>query len=260
MISSSSNILILSLNNIAIQAGKIIMRYYKNLQEVSLKDDQSPLTEADLASNSFIMKELKNIDRSVPILSEETLVGWSERKNWNTYWLIDPLDGTKEFINRNGEFTVNIALIDNGIPVFGGIYVPVTDTYYFGIKGEGAFKQVGLGELEVLKVNTNSGNWIAVGSKSHAKPAEKEFYEEIGVKESFSVGSSLKFCMVAEGSADLYYRSGPTMEWDIAAGHAIVTAAGGEVYKNLDCTEVFTYNKEDLLNGAFLATSTKELK
>ena len=136
MISSNSNLLILSLNNIAIQAGKIIMTYYKNLQEISLKDDHSPLTEADLASNSFIMKELKNIDRSVPILSEETLVGWSERKNWNTYWLIDPLDGTKEFINKNNEFTVNISLIKNNLPHLGIIYAPALGCLYYSKKNE----------------------------------------------------------------------------------------------------------------------------
>jgi 3'(2'), 5'-bisphosphate nucleotidase len=151
-------------------------------------------------------------------------------------------------------------LIENGVPIFGGIYVPVRDTYYFGVKGEGAYKKEGIGELKELKVNKNSGDWIAVGSKSHSKPIEKEFYKEIGVKDSISVGSSLKFCMVAEGSADLYYRSGPTMEWDIAAGHAIVRSAGGEVYKDLDCKEVFVYNKESLLNGPFLATSTTKLK
>ena len=155
---------------------------------------------------------------------------------------------------------MNIALIVGGLPVFGGIYVPVKDVYYFGVEGKGAFKREGNGELKQLHVNQKSGDWIAVGSKSHAKPIEKEFYQKIGVKDSFSVGSSLKFCMVAEGSADLYYRSGPTMEWDIAAGHAILRAAGGEVFKGVDCKEVFTYNKQDLLNGPFLATSTTNLK
>jgi|MDTF01.1.fsa_nt_gb 3'(2'), 5'-bisphosphate nucleotidase len=243
-------------------AGDEILKIYNSdkANVVDHKTDDSPLTLADIAANKVIILGLEDAF-DYPIISEENeSIPFSERKEFTKFWCVDPLDGTKEFINRNGEFTVNIALIDNGIPVFGGIYVPVTDTYYFGIKDEGAFKQKGSGVLEVLKVNKNSGDWIAVGSKSHAKPAEKEFYQEIGVKESFSVGSSLKFCMVAEGSADLYYRSGPTMEWDIAAGHAIVTAAGGEVYKDLDCTEVFTYNKVDLLNGAFLATSTKELK
>ncbi len=244
------------------EAGDKIIEIYNSDQSnvVDHKADDSPLTLADIASNNEIVKGLKaNFD--YPIISEELEnADYSARKDFTKFWCVDPLDGTKEFINRNGEFTVNIALIEDGVPTFGGIYVPVKDTYYFGIKGEGAFKKEGEGELKELKVNQNSGDWIAVGSKSHAKPAEKEFYEEIGVKESFSVGSSLKFCMVAEGSADLYYRSGPTMEWDIAAGHAIVRAAGGEVYKDLECKEVFTYNKENLLNGPFLATSTTKLK
>jgi 3'(2'), 5'-bisphosphate nucleotidase len=244
------------------EAGAEILRIYNSDQAnvVDHKADDSPLTLADIAANEVIVSGLE-LAFNIPIISEENeSIPYSERKDFTKFWCVDPLDGTKEFINRNGEFTVNIALIENGIPVFGGIYVPVTDVYYFGIKGEGAFKQVGSGELETLKVNSNSSDWIAVGSKSHAKPEEKEFYQEIGVKESFSVGSSLKFCMVAEGSADLYFRSGPTMEWDIAAGHAIVSGAGGEVYKDLECKEVFTYNKEDLLNGSFLATSTTKLK
>lgn len=243
-------------------AGAEILKIYNSDQPnlVDHKADDSPLTLADLAANDIIISGLE-LAFDIPIVSEENeSIPFSERKYFSKFWCVDPLDGTKEFINRNGEFTVNIALIENGIPIFGAIYVPVSDIYYFGIKGEGAYKQFGSGELETLKVNTNSSDWIAVGSKSHAKPEEKEFYQEIGVKKSFSVGSSLKFCMVAEGSADLYFRSGPTMEWDIAAGHAIVSAAGGEVYKDLNCEEVFTYNKENLLNGAFLATSTTKLK
>lgn len=244
------------------EAGDEILKIYNSDQSnvVDHKADDSPLTLADVASNKVIVDSLKK-EFDYPIISEEIEgVPFDERKDFEKFWCVDPLDGTKEFINRNGEFTVNIALIENGVPVFGGIYVPVTETYYFGIHGEGAFKAVGTSDLQPIRVNENSKDWIAVGSKSHAKPAEKEFYEEIGVKEAFSVGSSLKFCMVAEGSADLYYRSGPTMEWDIAAGHAIVRGAGGEVYQDLNCTKVFTYNKENLLNGPFLATSTTKLK
>ncbi|MFT4899930.1 MAG: 3'(2'), 5'-bisphosphate nucleotidase [Flavobacteriales bacterium] len=244
------------------EAGDEILKIYNSDQStvVDHKADNSPLTLADVASNDVIIKALEsNFD--YPIISEENEgIPFDKRKDFDKFWCVDPLDGTKEFINRNGEFTVNIALIEKGVPVFGGIYVPVTETYYFGIHGEAAYKKVANGSLKKINVNQNSKGWIAVGSKSHAKPVEKEFYKEIGVKESFSVGSSLKFCMVAEGSADLYYRSGPTMEWDIAAGHAIVRAAGGEVYQDLDCKDVFTYNKEDLLNGPFLATSTTKLK
>jgi 3'(2'), 5'-bisphosphate nucleotidase len=245
-------------------AGDEILKIYDSeadFSKVDFKADDSPLTKADIASNQVIISALQSQFSEIPIISEEKEnVDYSERKDYSKFWCVDPLDGTKEFINRNGEFTVNIALIENNVPVFGGIYVPVKDTYYFGIKGVGAFKQEGGKELLPIKVNRNSGNWIAVGSKSHAKPAEKEFYEKIGVKESFSVGSSLKFCMVAEGSADLYYRSGPTMEWDIAAGHAIVRGAGGEVFQDLDCKKVFEYNKKELLNGPFLCTSVSPLK
>lgn len=244
------------------KAGDKIIEVYNSDEAIVIdhKSDDSPLTLADIASNNEIVQGLEeNFD--FPIISEELEgVPFEKRKHFKQFWCVDPLDGTKEFINRNGEFTVNIALIENGVPTFGGIYVPVKDTFYFGVNGEGAYKQIGDGELKELKVNQNSGDWIAVGSKSHAKRAEKEFYEEIGVKESFSVGSSLKFCMVAEGSADLYYRSGPTMEWDIAAGHAVLRSAGGEVYKDLNCKEVFSYNKKDLLNGPFLATSTTNLR
>ncbi len=244
------------------KAGDKIMGIYNSDKSkvVDYKADDSPLTLADLASNSEIVDGLSN-HFDYPIISEELEnAAYNDRREFEKYWCVDPLDGTKEFINRNGEFTVNIALIENNLPVFGGIYVPDKDVYYFGVNDIGAFKKVGSGELKRLNVNQNTGDWIAVGSKSHAKQAESEFYHEIGVSNSFSVGSSLKFCMVAEGSADLYYRSGPTMEWDIAAGHAILRAAGGEVFKDLDCNEVFTYNKKNLLNGPFLATSTTKLK
>lgn len=258
------NDLIAKIQPVLKAAGDEILKIYsseEDFSKVDFKADDSPLTKADVASNAVIIRELQDNFPDIPIISEEKEnVDYQERSGYQRFWCVDPLDGTKEFINRNGEFTVNIALIENNVPVFGGIYVPVKDTYYFGIKGEGAFKQIGDGALSSIKVNQNSGDWVAVGSKSHAKPAEKEFYEKIGVKESFSVGSSLKFCMVAEGSADLYYRSGPTMEWDIAAGHAIVRGAGGEVFQDLECKNVFEYNKKELLNGPFLCTSVSPIK
>jgi len=262
MISSSSNILILSLNNIAIQAGKIIMRYYKNLQEVSLKDDQSPLTEADLASNSFIMKELKNIDRSVPILSEETLVGWSERKNWNTYWLIDPLDGTKEFINRNGEFTVNIALIENNTPILGVIYAPALSVLYYGSKNNGSFKTTCDAKIDSLsnfiQIKTNekkdSDHFQVFESRSHSNQEFTSWVKNnVHSYDLIKRGSSIKFCEIAEGKADLYPRFGPTSEWDIAAGHIILTEAGGEI-KNVNQNKLKYNLKESLINPHFIAS------
>lgn len=241
------------------EAGKVILDIYNNEEvQVDFKADDSPLTQADTAANEVIVSYLKE-NFLYPIISEEgKQLAFSERKGFETFWLVDPLDGTKEFINRNGEFTVNIALIKNGSPVFGGIYVPVQDTYYFGDIKKGAYKKKGKGELQEITVNDNSKDWIAVGSKSHAKTEEQDFYKKIRVKEVVSVGSSLKFCMIACGQADVYFRSGPTMEWDTAAGHAIVKSAGGEVYKDLEAKEVFTYNKENLLNGSFLCSSNRK--
>lgn len=256
--------LITSIRPILKAAGDKILKIYNSksdFSKIDFKADDSPLTIADTSSNEIIVEKLVELFPDIPIISEEKEnVSHEVRSKYKRFWCVDPLDGTKEFINRNGEFTVNIALIEDNFPVFGGIYVPVKETFYFGLKGEGAYKQIGDSKIEKIQVNAKSGDWIAVGSKSHAKPAEKEFYEEIGVKDSFSVGSSLKFCMVAEGAADLYFRAGPTMEWDIAAGHAVVRGAGGEVYQDLDCSKVFEYNKKDLLNGSFLCTSVDNLR
>ncbi len=197
------------------------------------------------------MEGLHSLKTGCPILSEEeTHASYEQRKSWTTFWLVDPLDGTKEFINRNGEFTVNIALIENGKPTLGAIYVPVTNVMYWGNQ-EGAFIQRGDAAIEPLKVNNSTQNRIAVRSKSHASPEEDVVLKNYDVTDSISVGSSLKFCMVAEGKADVYYRHGPTMEWDIGAGQAILEAAGGKVF--IETTEnPFRYNKENLLNGSFL--------
>ncbi len=239
---------------IAKKAGEKIIEIYNDSElskVVDHKADNSPLTLADKASNKIIMEGLKTLDTDYPILSEEeTHASYNERKNWTTFWLVDPLDGTKEFINRNGEFTVNIALIENGKPILGIIYVPVTDVMYWG-NNKGAFVKRGSASIESLKVNNSLNNRIAVRSKSHASKEEEVVLEKYGVTNSISVGSSLKFCMVAEGKADVYYRHGPTMEWDIGAGQAILEAAGGKVFIETS-DKPFTYNKENLLNGSFL--------
>lgn len=239
---------------IAKKAGEKILEIYNNSEltkVVDYKADNSPLTLADKASNEVIIEGLKALDTPYPILSEESRhAPYDERKDWTTFWLVDPLDGTKEFINRNGEFTVNIALIENGKPVFGVIYVPVKDVMYVG-SAEGAFKQEGGGAMKPIRVNQSSGNRIAVRSKSHASVEEEDVLKKYDVTDSISVGSSLKFCMVAEGKADVYYRHGPTMEWDTGAGQAIVMAAGGQVFQGISQIP-FTYNKENLLNGSFL--------
>jgi len=235
-------------------AGEEILKVYNDPSlsgHVDYKADDSPLTKADLASNQIIMAGLATLEGGFPILSEEEKhQDYATRKDWHTFWLVDPLDGTKEFINRNGEFTVNIALIKDGLPILGVIYVPVKDTLYWGDES-GAYK-IENGVQSQLQVNKSLANRIAVRSKSHASVEEEEVLERYKVVDSISVGSSLKFCMVAEGKADIYYRHGPTMEWDTGAGQAILQAAGGKVYAGATEDTLFTYNKENLLNGSFL--------
>jgi len=251
--------MIQTLISIAKKAGEEILKVYNDPElnsTVDFKSDDSPLTKADIASNRVIIAGLQNIEPAYPILSEEEKhQSYEERQNWQTFWLVDPLDGTKEFINRNGEFTVNIALIRNRKPVMSVIYVPVKDTLYWS-DDTGAYK-VKDGQQIRLSVNNAKANRVAVRSKSHASPEEEEVLKRYDVTDSISVGSSLKFCMVAEGKADLYYRHGPTMEWDIAAGQAIVEGAGGKVYIGDAEHEEFQFNKENLLNGSFLCLGFK---
>ncbi|MEN8247605.1 MAG: 3'(2'),5'-bisphosphate nucleotidase CysQ [Bacteroidota bacterium] len=235
-------------------AGAEILKIYNDPAlsgHVEYKSDDSPLTKADHASNDVIIKGLKELDVDYPILSEEEKQqSYETRKDWKTFWLVDPLDGTKEFINRNGEFTVNIALIKDGLPVLGVIYVPVKDITYWADES-GAYK-IEDGNQTRISINNSKTNRIAVRSKSHASVEEETILEKYNVTDSISVGSSLKFCMVAEGKADIYYRHGPTMEWDTGAGQAILQGAGGKVFKGSKEGELFTYNKENLLNSSFL--------
>ena len=244
------------LTQIVIRAGNEILRIYNDdslSREVDYKSDNSPLTLADKASNDIIVKSLEALFPDIPILSEEEKnIEFSARKKWTRFWLVDPLDGTKEFIKRNGEFTVNIALIENNYPVFGIIYAPVLNNLYIGDRKDGMAFMKGNGSDEVeLKVNRKTSQRVAVGSRSHSSEEEVELLKKYDVVETISIGSSLKFCMVAEGKADIYYRHGPTMEWDTAAGQAIVEAAGGTVI-NMKTGHRFSYNKENLLNGSFL--------
>jgi 3'(2'), 5'-bisphosphate nucleotidase len=242
------------LKNIAREAGEAILAVYNDPQQnsdIDFKADDSPLTKADLASNKVIVAGLQQLSQEYPILSEEEKhQAYEERKHWHTFWLVDPLDGTKEFINRNGEFTVNIALIKDRKPILSVIYVPVHDIMYWADEDK-AWKESSSEQVE-LRVNNSTVNRVAVRSKSHASPEEEAVLEHYGVVDSISVGSSLKFCMVAEGKADVYYRHGPTMEWDTAAGQAILQSAGGKVYFGAEEKEEFRYNKENLLNGSFL--------
>ncbi len=246
---------------IATKAGQEILKIYHDetlSQEIENKADNSPLTLADKASNKVIVNALKENFANIPILSEEEKhVEYSVRSKWNKFWLVDPLDGTKEFIKRNGEFTVNIALIENGYPTLGIIYAPVLDHLYVGNVPENvAYKINKEGVKKDLKINQKASNRIAVGSRSHSSQEEADLLNQYDVKETISVGSSLKFCMVAEGKADIYYRHGPTMEWDTGAGQAIVEAAGGTI-TSIETQQRFKYNKENLLNGSFLVKGFK---
>ena len=218
--------------NIAIQAGIVINTYYKLKTEVSFKEDRSPLTEADLASNKFIINSLSEIDKDIPILSEESLVDWNVRKNWTRYWLVDPLDGTKEFINQNGEFTVNIALIEKNEPIMGVIYAPALSTLYYASKNKGTYKLFCDQKINSLSDSTriitnhkkSSDHFKVFKSRSHSNEEFENWVKDfVDDYELIEKGSSIKFCILAEGKAELYPRFGSTSEWDIAAGHIILT-------------------------------------
>lgn len=253
---------------IAYQAGLEILEVYQKEINVDLKEDKSPLTEADLRSHKVIQNGLEKT--GIPILSEEGRnISFEERKNWKQLWIVDPLDGTKEFIKRNGEFTVNIALVENGQPVLGVVYTPVTAIMYYGIVGFGAYKLENAGahiqqglkniiEASSLLPFEMERPYTVVASRSHMSPETQEFIDEKknehGHVDIQSVGSSLKLCMVAEGLADAYPRFAPTMEWDTAAGQAVVNAMGGKVI-NWKTKNEMKYNRENLLNDWFLVTT-----
>jgi 3'(2'), 5'-bisphosphate nucleotidase len=243
-----------AINQIAQEAGARIMEIYHNedfSQVVDFKADSSPLTIADSEAHRIIEAELQKIYPDIPVLSEEGKhTDYEIRKKWPLYWLVDPLDGTKEFIKRNGEFTVNIALIENNRPVAGVIYAPVPEVLYFAALECGSFKQEQNQEPTPIKVNNKPTNLIAVKSRSHADEAEEKLLSQYPIGGKVAIGSSLKFCLIAEGKADFYYRHGPTMEWDTAAGQAILEIAGGTV-KNL-AGESLPYNKASLVNGSFI--------
>jgi 3'(2'), 5'-bisphosphate nucleotidase len=239
--------------DIARDAGSAIMEIYAGEFSVELKGDASPLTCADRASHRVIADGLTAATPGIPILSEEGGdIPYQERAEWSRFWLVDPLDGTKEFIKRNGEFTVNIALVEDGRVTAGVVYVPAQDTLYFGCLEYGCWKSTdgeNLVPIEVRKADHECGLTVVM-SRSHPSPELAKYLQEIKVAEALPVGSSLKLCVVAEGKADLYPRLGPTMEWDTAAGHAIVEAAGGTVLME-DGTPL-RYNKESLLNPYFI--------
>ncbi len=252
---------IIEVIKISKDAGESILEIYKKMNsDFELKEDKSPLTEADIVSHNIIVKALRILTPDLPILSEEeSEIPFNVRSTWKQYWLIDPLDGTKEFINRNGEFTVNIALIKNNKPILGVIFVPVTNEVFYGYENGGSFYKKGKSKEKKIEVNNNyKKNIRVVSSRSHLNDRLASFLKKIKASKSISIGSSLKFCLIASGKADIYPRFGPTSEWDTAAGHAIVKFAGGSIL-TLKKQEL-TYNtKESLLNPDFIASCNRKM-
>lgn len=237
----------------AIAASEEILKIYETGDfSIEAKSDDSPLTKADKAAHLKIVSFLEKT--GIPILSEEGKdISYQERNDWEYFWMVDPLDGTKEFIKKNGEFTVNIALIHNEEPVLGVVLPPVLDELYWAIKGEGAFKKSSEGEVKILTSKNKLSDHAlkVVASRSHMSPETKEFVETLNEPKIVSKGSSLKFVLVATGEADVYPRFGPTMEWDTAAADVIVREAGGSVVLT-DQKSSLKYNKENLLNPYFI--------
>ncbi|MBI3546485.1 MAG: 3'(2'),5'-bisphosphate nucleotidase CysQ [Gammaproteobacteria bacterium] len=243
-----------TVNAIARAAGVRILEIYEREFKVEQKADRSPLTEADRAAHELISAQLNALTPNIPVLSEESAeIDYATRAAWPRFWLVDPLDGTKEFINRNGEFTVNIALIEDRRAVLGVVYVPVTRVMYFAGDGLGAFKQLGESAAIPIRVRRYAGKQpIVVASRSHAGPETEAFLKSLGEHHVISMGSALKLCLVAEGAADVYPRLGPTMEWDTAAAQCVVEAAGGRVTDMQ--RQALAYNKSSLLNPWFLVS------
>ena len=234
------------------KAGDKILQIYGEEFSVSYKEDKSPLTIADQKANDIIESYL--LKTNIPILSEEgNRTEYKDRKNWNLLWIVDPLDGTKEFVKRNGEFTVNIALVKNGKPILGVIFAPVKSWLYYG-SSDGSYREID-GEIVKLPLYNPSTNFKVVGSRSHQSPETKEYFDDIRKRkknvEIVSMGSSIKICLVAEGSADVYPRFAPTMEWDTAAGHAIAKYAGKKLI-DLKTNQEMVYNRERLTNNWFI--------
>jgi 3'(2'), 5'-bisphosphate nucleotidase len=246
------NELINPIVDLAVDAGKAILEVYATDFDVQVKGDESPLTQADLASHHCIVRGLGVLTPDIPVISEEEgLPSFAERGQWQRYWLIDPLDGTKEFVNRNGEFTVNIALIDSNRPIFGVVHVPVQDKTYVGCEGHGSELREG-GATTSISVAAVSGDPVRiVGSRSHRGASLDAFLAKVGESDMLPMGSSLKFCVVAEGRADIYPRLGLTSEWDTAAAQAVVEQAGGKVLE-LDGKPLSYNAKEDILNPWFV--------
>jgi 3'(2'), 5'-bisphosphate nucleotidase len=223
--------------------------------DASYKDDHSPLTRADIAAHDLIVSSLEKMTPDIPVLSEESqTISYDVRQTWKRFWLVDPLDGTKEFIKKNADFTVNIALIDDGVPILGVVHAPALGVTYYGETGGVAFKQTSNATTPITVAAYQATDFRVVASRSHGSEALDQFLNKIGATERVSRGSSLKLCLVAEGAAHLYPRFGPTMEWDTAAGQAVVTAAGGSVTDFQGAP--LRYNKPDLHNPNFMVAGS----
>jgi 3'(2'), 5'-bisphosphate nucleotidase len=241
------------LEPIARAAGDAILTIYRQPFAVEYKQDESPLTAADQGAHEVIVQALARLTPDIPALSEESDAETMQaRLGWSRYWLVDPLDGTKEFVSRNGEFTVNIALIDHGSPVWGLVYAPVLDKLWYGGKGVGAWR-VADGTHKAIQTRPHEAGqaWRVVGSRNHLSQETLDYLAPFGEIELVSMGSSLKFCIIAEGGAELYPRLAPTCEWDTAAAQAVLEGAGGSVTQ-LDGTAL-AYNKSNILNPWFVA-------
>lgn len=242
-----------AIRDIAREAGRATLRFHGGPLAVERKADDSPLTAADKAAHTLIVESLRKLTPELPVLSEESdereLV---ERRQWRTYWLVDPLDGTKEFIKGSGEFTVNIALISGNEPVLGVVHIPVTGVTYWGVQGQGAFRADAGGAPVALHTRpADPERLVIVASRDHAGPRVEALLARLPTASTANLGSSLKFCLIAEGRADFYPRLQPTSEWDTAAAQCVLEAAGGAVTDTEG--RRLTYNKEQLLNPSFLA-------
>jgi 3'(2'), 5'-bisphosphate nucleotidase len=247
--------LVQSLMPVVERASAAIMQIYDGAFAVQRKDDNSPLTLADLESQRVIIEGLKRITPDIPILSEESAAApWAQRQTWRELWVVDPLDGTREFVKRNGEFTINIALIMQHEPVLGVVSAPAQKVTYWGLRGDGAFTRAHDTETRSIHITLPQRPVRVLGSRSHASAQTAAYLARLGPHVVRGVGSSLKFCLLAEGKADLYVRFGATSEWDTAAGQAVLEAAGGHVTR-MDGHRLRYNCRESLINGDFVAFS-----
>jgi 3'(2'), 5'-bisphosphate nucleotidase len=242
-----------SLARIAVRAGAVVMRHYESGGNARVKDDRSPVTDADQEAETLILAELARAFAGVPVVAEEEAAAGRIAAVGSRFFLVDPLDGTKEFLKRNGEFTVNIGEVVDGVPVAGVVYAPALGRLFVGARGQGAFEMAAdLSSIRAIAARMRPADGlVVVGSRSHGDAQTEAFLKSLTIREFRSAGSSLKFCLLAAGEADLYPRTGPTMEWDTAAGHAVLAAAGGEV-TNWDGS-VFAYGKPGFRNPGFVA-------